>query len=371
MTRGKLCEEYVAVLQRHGLWSGRKTSLKFHRDHLSEAVSFDGMSMLDIGGGSVLLIHHWDTDGICSASLILDHLRREDIVTWTPPLGTFYLSDEDIKMAQGYPNVIICDMALPAENVQRIAEKSSVTMIDHHHQDPIEGIVHINPVAKGVSGEEYPSNTWVIKEHLDLPISLKIILGFVGDREQKIKDNPPFWDILKEFMARTGVEFDELLELVYRIDSSYKVGDRKSVIQAPHQLRKYNNKEDIMKNNEWKNNLIKLEEKLEKVLSEPPEEINGVQVKRLDTPYAIISQVTRRLAWGTGKDTVVVNTGFFPDQDQLYSRSNKVDMHRLIEQAKKHGYNAGGKKDVIGSIIPKKDTEKFLSETIEYIKKNR
>ena len=49
----------------------------------------------------------------------------------------------------------------------------------------------------------------------------------------------------------------------------------------------------------------------------------------------------------------MVNTGFFADQDQLYSRSNNVDMHDLIEQAKEHGYNAGGKKDVIGAIIPK------------------
>ena len=327
--------------------------------------------MLDIGSGSVLLIHHWDTDGICSASLILDHLQREDIVSWTPPLGTFYLTDEHIKMAQDYSNVIICDMALPAENVREIAEKSSVTMIDHHHQDPIEGIEHINPVSQGAKGDEYPSNTWVIKEHLNLPVSLKIILGFVGDREQKIKDNPPFWDILQGFMTEEGIEFDELLELVYRIDSSYKVGERESVMQAPHQLGKYSNKEDIMENNEWKNNLIKLEEKLEKVLSEPPEEIDEVQVKRLHTPFVIISQVTRRLAWGTGKDTVVVNTGFFEDQDQLYSRSNNVDMHHLIEQAKEHGYNAGGKKDVIGAIIPKQETEKFLAETIQYIKKNR
>ena len=99
--------------------------------------------------------------------------------------------------------------------------------------------------------------------------------------------------------------------------------------------------------------------------------IDGVQVKRLDTHYSIISQVTRRLAWDTGKDTVVINTGFFKDQDQFYSRSNIVDMQPLIESAKEHGFNAGWKKDVIGAIIPKAETESFLLETLEYIKKNR
>jgi single-stranded DNA-specific DHH superfamily exonuclease len=327
--------------------------------------------MLDIDRGSILLIHHWDTDGICSASLILDHLQREDIDTWTPPLGTFYLTEEHIEMAQGYHNVIICDMAIPASNVQRISEKSNVTMIDHHHQDPIQGITHVNPVARGMSGDMYPSNTWVIKEELGLPVSLKIILGLVGDKEQKIKENSIFWEIIESFMNKKRLQFEHLLELVYRIDSSYKVGNRDAVMKAPHLLRNYNDRKDILGNTEWKKSLINLEEKLEKVLSEPPECINGVQVKRLNTPYAIISQVTRRLAWGTGKDTVVINIGFFDDKDQFYSRSNSVDMHHLIESAKEYGYNAGGKKDVIGAIIPKQETEKFLLETIKYFDKNR
>ncbi len=324
--------------------------------------------MFQLVPGSTLLIHHWDTDGICSAALLLLYLEGRDIETWTPPLGTFYLEDEHIKNAQKYDNVIICDIALPASDVQRIAEKAKVTMFDHHHQEPITGINHINPVAEGASGDEYPSNTWVIKEYLDLPISLKVVLGLVADREQKIKDNPPFWKIIEELMVKEGVSFDELLQLVYRIDSSYKVGDREAVTEAPHLLKAYNSIHDILGNKHWENNLVKLEEKLEQVLSEPPEIRDGIQVKRLDTPYAIISQVTRRLAWDTGKDTVVINTGFFEKHDQLYSRSNTVDMHGLIEQAKKHGYNAGGKKDVIGAIIPKPETEKFLSETIEYIK---
>lgn len=327
--------------------------------------------MLQVESGSVLLIHHWDTDGLCSAAILLDYFNRDDIVTWTPLLGTFYLLDEQIEMAQNYDHVLICDMALPVGNILRIAEKTRVTVIDHHHQDLIEDIEHINPVANGASGDQYPSCTWVIKEKLGLPLSLKIILGYVGDREQKIKDNPLFWKQTEEYLKREGIMFEDLLMLVYRIDSSYKVGEHKAVMKAPSQLREYETREDILGNEVWKENLWKLEEKLETVLSEPPEMIEGVQVKRLNTPYAIISQVTRRLAWGSGKDAVVVNTGFFVDQDQLYARSNIVDMYNLIERAKKHGYNAGGKKDVIGAIIPKQDTERFLAETIQYIKENR
>lgn len=321
--------------------------------------------------GSILIIHHWDTDGLCSGALILDQIGDREAKTWTPSLGTFYLTDEHIEYARGFDNVIICDMALPAGNVRAIAESANVIMFDHHHQDPIEGITHINPVAHGAPGSDYPSNTWVIKEHLELTLGLYVLLGFIGDREQKIKDNPPFWEITKRYMKKNGVSFNELLELVYLIDSSYKVGDRDLVAEAPHLLRRYRTREDILGNEKWKTNLINLEKKLDSVLSEPPEEVDGVQLKRLDTPFAIISQVTRKLAWGMGRDTVVVNTGFFVDQDQLYSRSNTVDYHNLITKAKGYGFNAGGKKDVIGAIIPKSETEKFLEETIDYIKKNR
>ena len=321
--------------------------------------------------GSILIIHHWDTDGLCSGALILEQLGERKAETWTPPLGTFYLTDDHIEYAGSFDNVFICDMALPSGNVRAIAESSKVIMFDHHHQAPIEGITHINPVAHGASGSDYPSNTWVIKKHLKLPLGLNVLLGFIGDREQKIKDNHPFWEITKSYMDEHSVSFDELLELVYLIDSSYKVGDRASVAEAPHLLREYRTREDILGNEKWKENLKNLEKKLERVLSEPPEEVEGVQLKRLDTPFAIISQVTRRLAWGAGRDTVVVNTGFFEDQDQLYSRSSTVDYHGLITRAKKLGFNAGGKKDVIGAIIPKSETEKFLEETIDYIKKNR
>ena len=41
--------------------------------------------------GSILLIHHWDTDGICSASLIMEKIRENKVKTWTPPLGTFFV----------------------------------------------------------------------------------------------------------------------------------------------------------------------------------------------------------------------------------------------------------------------------------------
>ncbi|MCK4582146.1 single-stranded DNA-specific exonuclease, partial [Candidatus Bathyarchaeota archaeon] len=95
---------------------------------------------------------------------------------------------------------------------------------------------------------------------------------------------------------------------------------------------------------------------------------DGVLYKRLDTGYAVISAVTRKLAWGTRQDTVVVNTGFFPSHDQLYSRSTRLDMQPMIERAKELGFNAGGKEDVLGAIVPKDMTEPFVEELYKFFK---
>jgi hypothetical protein len=325
--------------------------------------------MLRLEDGDTLLIHHWDTDGICSAALILEYFEGRNIDNWVPTLGTFYLEYDDIQLAWKYDNVIICDISLPASDVVKIAEKSKVTMIDHHHQEPIKEISHINPVAFGARGDSFPSCTWVLKEYMELPISLKVVLGLVGDREQKIKENNKLWQVLEGFMDEEGYSFEQLLELVYRIDASYKVGNRESVIKAPRLLMRYRNFKDIIQNKEWENYLIKLKEKMETVLTEPPHMIDGLQVKVINTPYAIVSQVTRRIAWNSGKDVVVINKGFFEEDDQFYVRSSSVDMHGLIEIAKDYGYSAGGKTDVLGAVIPKEKTDEFMKETIEYLKK--
>jgi phage terminase small subunit len=192
-------------------------------------------------------------------------------------------------------------------------------------------------------------------------------LGLIGDRENKIKENKKFWKIINEFSNKEKLTFDKLLQMVYTIDVSYKVGDKKAVEEAPKILREYSSPEEILENMVWRKNLIQLDKKIKEILSVEPLENRGVLLKRLDTKYSIISTITRKIAWETNKNTLVVNTGFFPELDQLYIRSNTVNMYPLIERAKILGLNVGGKKDVLGAILPKEMTESFIEESIVFL----
>ena len=65
---------------------------------------------------------------------------------------------------------------------------------------------------------------------------------------------------------------------------------------------------------------------------------------------------------------VFLNIGFYVDKDQIYVRSHKKDLINLIKRGLNLGLNIGGKKDVLGAIVPKKMTNSFLKDIIKYLK---
>jgi ribosomal protein S25 len=197
-------------------------------------------------------------------------------------------------------------------------------------------------------------------------VNLFALLGIVGDHEKRIQTNKSFYGLITDFSSKQKLTFDDLITMVYLLDSSYKIGDRNAVEEAPHHLFDYTDGRQILQNIRWKNNLQLLEKEIEKHIVEPFEEKEHVLLKRIHTKYNIISTVTRKIAWNLQRDTVVVNTGFFKDRDQIYVRSGK-DLQPLIQQGKMLGYRCGGKKEVLGAVVPKERTESFVQEILQYL----
>ncbi len=312
-----------------------------------------------------LLIHHWDTDGICSARLLLEKLPR-DTVNKTPMLGNYFLTDEELTTYSDYNFVMVVDMALPEENILRLARHSKIFIFDHHLQTPISGVFHHNPIGQGKDPLLYPSASWIVNQYLGNPVNVFALLGIIGDHEKRIQTNKTFYGLITDFCSKEQITFDELLMMVYLLDSSYKVGDKKAVEETPHLLQEYTNAHRILQNVRWQNNLYLLEKEIEKYIEGPFEEKGNILLKRIHTKYNIISTLTRKVAWNSGKDTVIVNTGFFNDRDQIYVRSGK-DLQPLITQGKMLGYRCGGKKEVIGAVVPKEKVESFVHEILDYL----
>jgi hypothetical protein len=315
--------------------------------------------------GSGVLIHHWDTDGICSARLLLEKLPK-NVVNKTPVLGNYFLTEEELTAYSSNDFVIVVDMALPEDNINRLAKHGKVLIFDHHLQQPIPGVVHHNPIGKGEDPQLYPSASWIVNDFLGNPVNMFALLGIVGDHEKRIQTNKAFYSKITDFCIKERFAFDELLMVVYLLDSNYKVGDRKAVEEAPHLLLEYKDPQRILQNVRWKNNLISLEKEIVKYIDAPYEEKQNILLKRIHTKFNIISTVTRRIAWNLRKDTVVVNTGFFKDMDQIYVRSGK-NLQPLIQQGKMLGYRCGGKTEVLGAVVPKEKTEMFVQEIQRFL----
>ena len=317
--------------------------------------------------GKGILIHHWDTDGICSAKLLLEHLSDKNITNRTPILGNYYLTDKEAEEYSKYDFVIVADMTLTEDNINKLAENAKVMVFDHHLGKVYENAFHHNPVIKGENPDMYPSARWIVNDYLGNNVNLFSILGIIGDHEQKIKNNKTFIDIIEDFCKENNFTFEDLHKMVYLIDSNYKIGDKKAVEKAPHELLEIQNGEDILNNTIWNQNLNNLDSEMNRLLEDFGNEINGIFLKKINTTYNIISTVTRKIAWDSGKNTVVVNTGFFDDKDQIYMRSKK-DAKPMIMRGKELGYKCGGKKEVLGAIVPKNQTDSFVKEIIDYLK---
>jgi hypothetical protein len=321
--------------------------------------------MLEELQGAGVLIHHWDTDGICSARLLLEKLSKS-VMNKTPVLGNYFLTEEELTTYASYDFVIVVDMALPEEQIKRLAKQAKVFIFDHHLQQLIPDVIHHNPIGEGQNLLLYPSASWIINDYLGNPVNVFALLGIVGDHEKRIQTNKEFFSKITDFCTQEHLTFDELLMMVYLLDSSYKVGDRKAVEKVPQLLLEYTDARRILQNVRWKNNLVLLETEIGKCVNAPGEEQQGILLKRIHTKFNIISTVTRRIAWDSGKDTVVVNTGFFKDNDQIYVRSGK-NLQPLIQHGKMLGYRCGGKPEVLGAVLPKEKIESFIDEIMRFL----
>ena len=317
--------------------------------------------------GKGLLIHHWDTDGICSARLMLKYLSDKNIDNRTPTLGNYFLTEKELQEYSKYNYVIVVDMSLPEDNILRLAENAKVFIFDHHLGKEIKQVFHYNPIIKGEDPDKYPSASWIINSFLENPVNLYALLGIVGDHEQKIKDNKEFNKKIMDFCRSSNISFDEMLKMAYLLDTNYKMGDRKAVEEAPIKLLGFDSPDDILHNKQWNENYKKLNGEIQKIIEQPSEKIDDIILKKIDTSYNIISTVTRKIAWDTGKNTLVINTGFFEDKDQIYMRGNK-NAEPMIKRGKDLGFKCGGKKEVLGAIVPKDKTDFFVKEILDFLK---
>ena len=321
------------------------------------------------------VLHHWDTDGICSAAIIKDEFKDASISNFIPQIGKYSLNKDEIQKLKQFKKLYIVDLNLSQEQLQKIREATSakIYFYDHHTANNVnlENFKFVNPIAKGENIKKYPSNTWVLSEKLNRDTDLLKVLGAIGDREEKIKDNKEIYKEIKSYLNKKDLTYKELDKSVNLLDSSYKINKREEVTNLVDIAYQANNHgiETILENQKLNSNIKELEEEITRVLQVENEDIDNILIKKINTPYNIISSITRKLSWNQEKPVIIINEGFLNGKNQIYVRTNNIDLRPLISKLKDR-YSLGGKKEVIGSVIPNKKSGEFLKKVKNYLNNN-
>lgn len=320
-----------------------------------------------------LILHHWDTDGICSAAMIIRFLKSVPAKTMVPEIGMYSLSEDEFRQIKqgGHDSIILTDLAFPEKDYDRLASlDAEIWIFDHHVKDRREDLHQINPVARGSPPEDYPSATWVLHEYLETPLDLPTVLGAIGDKEEGIRQSPTYAGI-QEYIESSGLGLKDLLRICTLIDSSYRVGDVSGIEHAVSFIIAHSHDPSALLTNEaWIRKDKRVSERIstEEVAAATP--AGGVLVHHFSSDLDIVSAVSRRLTVMNGvRTSIVVQTGFFPEYDRVYVRTSDFDLNLrpILEMAKGRGHISGGKKEVVGTVVPVEDTEEFLNDTLRLL----
>jgi single-stranded DNA-specific DHH superfamily exonuclease len=310
-----------------------------------------------------IIIHHWDTDGICSAAIVAMGLEKkgESWINYTLQIGKFEFDKRVAKEIEEANTVYIVDLNMP-EAVEKLSQR--VIFIDHHIQKRITNpnIKQVNPIISGRSEKEFPSATWVVSHHFSIWNYLSA-LGAVGDVGSSIFD----WPIGKKvegLLNKEGLSKDDAVRLVSLLDSNYIAMDRQSVEEAVSVILNSNPK-DLLENRKWNHNVERIGKEIERAFS-------GLNVKgkfaeiEFESDFNIISYVARKAVWEMNFDAALVVNRNFNGRSQVYFRikpelTTKYDLPKIIKKLKASGFNAGGKKEVFGVVCPKSRLEEVLS----------
>ncbi len=292
-----------------------------------------------------LIVHHWDSDGICSASLIARSVEDGELANVTPPLGEYSFDDRVWEMIHLSDSVFVADLNVPDE-VERIEKKT--TFFDHHLQKAVRNGL-VNQVNPSLRGEMVPSCSLVVSRHLSL-WSYETVIGTVGDTGRNAFSIPE----VRRIMERTGMSESEALRIAELLDSNHITMNRRGVESAVEVLLE-SDWMDLLKYEPWIRQVEKIEREVERVLSGIDAGESRVFLE-FRSEYNIISRVARALVWDMGFEEALVVNRDFNGRVQLYYRvsketSGKVDMMGIVSALRALGVSAGGKQEVLGSVF--------------------
>lgn len=320
-------------------------------------------SLPSIGKG--LLLYHWDTDGVTSAALLLNffaqHKPEWKLELLHPSIGNYFLVEgEYAKIRAGkYDLIMSVDLNFEVKTIEDLEQLAPLVMVFDHH-------IQTRDIKRpGKQDTLFPGNSFLMNSALGNPLSVTAVLGMVGDQEEKLKERADFYPWVEQALQATGKTFEDVLRLTKLIDTNYITLDSAGLERMVSVLRT-----DALS---LLNDPVLLEKQalIDETLN-TAQTVGGTPVGTyglefmLESPLHLLSEYTRALS-RRFPDQIMLVTQLHPTYANMYLRRRNLpfDLSPFVDLARSQGFNAGGKVEVAGLIIPLDKYPEFSKQVKE------
>jgi len=177
----------------------------------------------------ILIIPHWDTDGVISAALLAGNLNGK-VDYYIPDIGSYTIKENSIKKinSKKYDCIFIVDFALQKKIVQKLKAKK-IIIIDHHLIKKVKGVEYYNLILKG---KDCPCSVMSLIEYLDKDYLLESCIAAIGDKEQNILRNEKFKKRIERCQRKFKIDFNKMYKIKNLIDSSYMLARKNEILRT-------------------------------------------------------------------------------------------------------------------------------------------
>ncbi|MHC1601075.1 MAG: DHH family phosphoesterase [Candidatus Nezhaarchaeales archaeon] len=308
----------------------------------------------------IAVIHHWDSDGLASAALIGRYLSKFNVDTsfHIPKIGIYAIEAINLsEIKEQEPEaLLILDYGIPVSHIEKLESLLGVDVIvvDHHIND-VRSKSFFNPIAEGLSEDEYPSTTWVLRDLIDVEDSLDLVaLGVVGDLGKRLEDKA-LKGIIEGFISKFGLALDDIYEASNLVDSCYRLLDYSSIHYA-RRLLEDRGVEGVLRSPILDEKLLELKDEVDRALHSLKLIENGRSIKifELATKSYITSLIGRELAHKFKNSIIMlIHEVKGLGLTYIYVRSLKFNLRGVLEALRKdQSMNIGGKDKVFVVTCP-------------------
>ncbi len=344
-----------------------KVSEKKKQEYAELLISTSAKEFLDAVQGKTVVLHHSDSDGLCSATLFIKYLEAkgietESIISADPVIHENLFNEIENENPE---NLILLDLGGEAgKSIRKLSTDMNILILDHHQifETDFGPAEFLNPHLFELSENMIAPTSYLAYKTVEIQDWLASI-GVIADRGEV--SCPEF---LEKVRKKYDADLNELVDLIESADAAKKSKDALQILLSA------DNPKDLLENeklNQYKD-LVSLEiEQLIKKHEEGGEWLSdSVFLYEISSDFEIRGDISNLLQ-EKYSDKVIIIGEQEGDSFNMSLRTERedIDFPKAIREAIKGMKEAagGGHAKASGVKVPIKSKEDFLKKFVDII----